>query len=137
NIWVTNGGTGSNGSVSKLRASDGKLLGTFAVGSDPLGIAFDGANIWVATRDDSTVSKLQPAMGRLLAPLASAVCHTAWRSTGRAFGSPDRRTSWPCGPVMERFWFVLARRKPIRLASPSTAQTFGRLVSTMRRSSNS
>ncbi|HTD23717.1 MAG TPA: hypothetical protein VK738_13750 [Terriglobales bacterium] len=44
NIWVAN----NNGNtVSKLRASDGAVLGTFAVGLSPYGVAFDGANIWV------------------------------------------------------------------------------------------
>jgi hypothetical protein len=43
--------------VSKLRASDGALLGTFAVGTNPSALAFDGANIWVANFGN-TVSKL-------------------------------------------------------------------------------
>jgi len=33
--------------VSKLRASDGKTLGTFEAGASPYGVAFDGINIWV------------------------------------------------------------------------------------------
>ncbi len=55
NIWVTNN---SGNTVSKLRASDGAVLGTFAVGSGPSGVAFDGANIWVADQGSNTVSKL-------------------------------------------------------------------------------
>jgi len=47
NIWVTNS---SSNTVSKLRGSDGVTLGTFSVGSNPLGVAFDGANIWVEQR---------------------------------------------------------------------------------------
>jgi hypothetical protein len=35
----------SSKNVSKLRASDGKLLGTFPVGIGPQAVAFDGANI--------------------------------------------------------------------------------------------
>jgi DNA-binding beta-propeller fold protein YncE len=31
---------------------------TFAVGTQPFGLAFDGANIWVANAGDDTVSKL-------------------------------------------------------------------------------
>src|SRR5207253_11447517 len=38
NIWVANQGSNS---VTKLRASDGANLGTFAVGDSPSGIAFD------------------------------------------------------------------------------------------------
>jgi len=33
--------------VTKLRASDGKLLGTFNCGTDGTGIAFDGQNLWL------------------------------------------------------------------------------------------
>jgi DNA-binding beta-propeller fold protein YncE len=55
NIWVTNSG---DRTVSKLRTSDGKVLGTFTVGSDIEGLAFDGANIWVANSGSNTVSKL-------------------------------------------------------------------------------
>ena len=55
NIWVTNA---NNNNVTKLRASDGEVLGTFSVGFGPIGVAFDGANIWVANSGDGTVSKL-------------------------------------------------------------------------------
>ncbi|HEY6370929.1 MAG TPA: hypothetical protein VIX37_10140, partial [Candidatus Sulfotelmatobacter sp.] len=55
NIWVTNYTAG--GTVTKLRASDGTLLGTFDVGTSPLNVAFDGANIWVANEGSNTVSK--------------------------------------------------------------------------------
>jgi hypothetical protein len=44
--------------VSKLRASDGALLGTFAAGSQPIGVAFDGTNIWVANLASNNASKL-------------------------------------------------------------------------------
>jgi hypothetical protein len=49
--------------VTKLRASDGALLGTFSVGSGPEGIAFDGANIWVSNGDYNTVTKLRASDG--------------------------------------------------------------------------
>jgi YVTN family beta-propeller protein len=41
---------GNNGSnnVTKLNATTGKVLGTFASGNNPFGIAFDGANVWVS-----------------------------------------------------------------------------------------
>ena len=45
--------------MTKLRASDGANLGNFSVGSDLLGVAFDGANIWVANRASKTVTKLR------------------------------------------------------------------------------
>jgi len=56
NIWVAN--LGSN-NVTKLWATDGKLLGTFSVGgAGPRGVAFDGANIWMVNSFSGTVSKL-------------------------------------------------------------------------------
>jgi len=65
NIWVTDYEVVA-GSVTKLRASDGALLGTFRVGSDPIGITFDGANIWVANQGDNTVTKLRASDGATL-----------------------------------------------------------------------
>jgi DNA-binding beta-propeller fold protein YncE len=44
--------------VTKLRASDGSELGTFNVGGGPVGLAFDGANIWVTNGYDDNVMKL-------------------------------------------------------------------------------
>jgi DNA-binding beta-propeller fold protein YncE len=35
-------------------------LGTFAVGTGPAGIAFDGTNMWVTNEYDGTVTKLSP-----------------------------------------------------------------------------
>jgi DNA-binding beta-propeller fold protein YncE len=45
------------GSVTKLRASDGSLAGTYSVGVNPYGIAFDGTHIWTANESSNTVSK--------------------------------------------------------------------------------
>ena len=55
NRWVSNFG-GAN--VTKLRANDGTVLGTFPVGDEPFAAAFDGANVWVANGGSNTVSKL-------------------------------------------------------------------------------
>jgi len=59
NIWVTNQ---FSDSVTKLRASDGAVLGTYAVGKDPFGVALaitpTGLNVWVANFGSNTVSKL-------------------------------------------------------------------------------
>lgn len=54
NIWTAN----SEGTVTKLRASDGKILGNFKVPGSPNFLVFDGANIWV-TSSPNTVSKLR------------------------------------------------------------------------------
>ncbi len=40
--------------------------GDFTVGSNPLGVAFDGANIWVANYLSNTVTKLQASTGAVL-----------------------------------------------------------------------
>jgi DNA-binding beta-propeller fold protein YncE len=55
NIWVVNI---SSNAVTKLRASDGAVMGTFAVGNHPWTAAFDGANVWVVNEGSNTVSKL-------------------------------------------------------------------------------
>jgi DNA-binding beta-propeller fold protein YncE len=67
NIWVTDHGSKT---VTKLRASDGALVGTYAVGTQPFGFAFDGANIWVANYGGDTVTKLRASDGALLGTYA-------------------------------------------------------------------
>lgn len=52
NIWV-----GNSQGVTKLRASDGAVLGTFTTEA-PYSLAFDGANIWVTNYGNATVSKM-------------------------------------------------------------------------------
>ncbi len=50
-MWIT---SFSCATVTKLRASDGATLGTFASGGDlPTGIAFDAQYIWVANSGSS------------------------------------------------------------------------------------
>jgi hypothetical protein len=46
------------------------LLGTFPVGTSPFGVAFDGANIWVANAFSNNVSKLRASDGTLLGTFA-------------------------------------------------------------------
>ena len=82
NIWVVNQG---DGTLTKLRASDGIVLGTYntrvaqsGTRSAPFGIAFDGANrIWVAIENDLSVNILQASKGSLLAAYQTAVIHPA------------------------------------------------------------
>jgi hypothetical protein len=52
--------------VTKLRASDGAMLGAFDAGNSPIGIAFDGENIWMANFYKSSVTKLQARDGAIL-----------------------------------------------------------------------
>ena len=52
--------------MTKLRASDGKSLGTFAVGKQPYTIVFDGSSFWVTNSMGGSVSKLQVRDGKIL-----------------------------------------------------------------------
>lgn len=63
-VWVVNRGSGT---VTRIRATDGLLLGTYAVGTNPQGIAFDGAHIWVANTGSNTLTELNAGDGSLAA----------------------------------------------------------------------
>jgi hypothetical protein len=64
-------GNRNDGTATKLRASDGAVLGTFDLhGSGPYGVAFDGTNVWFAgdpylnelrASDGAVVGLFQPA----------------------------------------------------------------------------
>ena len=60
-IWVGNEGEDT---VSKVRASDGTMLGTYTVGNGPFALVFDGANIWTENFVDNTVTKLRASDGK-------------------------------------------------------------------------
>ncbi len=67
-MWVTHW---DDNSVTKLRASDGAVLGIFAVPGTPYAIAFDGANIWATLWNGpngpaGSVVKLRASDGTLL-----------------------------------------------------------------------
>jgi hypothetical protein len=47
----------SRSTVSKLRASDGSLVGTLNAVSNVFGIAFDGANMWVVNISANSISE--------------------------------------------------------------------------------
>jgi hypothetical protein len=70
NIWVTNL---SSNTVTKLRISDGAVLGAFAVGTGPNGVVFDGANIWVANFTSGNVTKLRASDGACVGTCTFAV----------------------------------------------------------------
>jgi len=63
NIWTA---SLTSPNVTKLRASDGALLGTFEAGGTTAWAAFDGENIWVTNFNDGQVSKLRASDGVLL-----------------------------------------------------------------------
>jgi hypothetical protein len=61
NIWVL---SSDHGFVTKVRASDVTVLGTFSTGGAfPAGLAFDGANIWAPNSQSSNVTKLRASDG--------------------------------------------------------------------------
>jgi YVTN family beta-propeller protein len=60
-IWISV--SSAIGEVTKLRASDGVVQGTFDVGDTPSGIAFDGANVWIANAGNNNVTKLRASDG--------------------------------------------------------------------------
>ncbi|HEY6244382.1 MAG TPA: YncE family protein [Pyrinomonadaceae bacterium] len=62
NIWVVNG----NGSITKVRASDGANLGSFPTGTNPVAATFDGAYVWVANSGSGTVTKLRASDGTVI-----------------------------------------------------------------------
>ena len=49
--------------MTRLLASNGSTVGTYSVGTNPQGIAFDGINIWVANNGDNTVTELLAVNG--------------------------------------------------------------------------
>lgn len=59
-IWVANR---LDDTVTKLRARDGFIQGTFPVGDGPKSVAFDGTSIWVTNNLDDTVTKLRASNG--------------------------------------------------------------------------
>src|SRR5438128_12454815 len=44
NVWTTS----NSGTVTKIQAKDGAILGSYDVGGATSGIAFDGENVWVS-----------------------------------------------------------------------------------------
>jgi len=80
NIWVGNGtGTGVDvgspvsgvGTVAKIRAADGTILGTYTVGNHVRGLVYDGTSIWVCNANDNTVSRLRASKVALLGTFAT------------------------------------------------------------------
>ncbi len=59
--------------VAILRWYAANLTTTFSVGTNPVGVAFDGANIWVANRGSNNVTKLRASDGTLLGTFDAAV----------------------------------------------------------------
>src|ERR1700730_2367153 len=52
--------------IALLKWYDANITTSFAVGDEPRGVCFDGANIWVANYGSGTVTKLQANDGTVL-----------------------------------------------------------------------
>jgi YVTN family beta-propeller protein len=60
NIWVANFG---NGTVSKVNASTGGVVGTYGAGVEAAAVCFDGTSVWVASYLINSAVKLNPNTG--------------------------------------------------------------------------
>ena len=49
--------------VKKIRVSDSTIVGSYAVGTAPSRVVFDGVNIWVSNSLSDTVTKLRASDG--------------------------------------------------------------------------
>jgi hypothetical protein len=67
NMWVTDNGT-SPGNLYKLD-SNGAIIQTVTVGSNPWFPVFDGTNIWVPNSVSNTVTVVRASTGAVLATL--------------------------------------------------------------------
>jgi len=72
-MWVSNGvfPTLGTGSVTKIRAADGTTLGTYTVGNQVRGLAYDGTSIWVCNAGSNTVSRLRASNVALMGTFAT------------------------------------------------------------------
>ena len=61
----------TDNTVDRLRPSDGKITGTFAVGSKLQFIAFDGTNLWVTNLGSNNMTKLGGSHGALVVTFQS------------------------------------------------------------------
>ncbi|MFA7244068.1 MAG: hypothetical protein WC080_02170 [Patescibacteria group bacterium] len=67
-VWVTNSGSNN---ITKLNSSTGAVIGTYAVGTGPYGVAVDGSgNVWVGNPYSGNVTKLNGSTGALIGTYA-------------------------------------------------------------------
>jgi hypothetical protein len=80
-LWVANR---DDNTVTEIRPTDGATIGTFAVGTSPVAIVFDGATgIWIASSDAQSVTELRISDGALLRTVPLPVDgHSAMVSDG-------------------------------------------------------
>ena len=56
--------------MTKLRKADGAVLGSYPVGSIPIGITFDGNNMWVTSLGNDDVTKIRATDGAVVGHFA-------------------------------------------------------------------
>ncbi len=83
NIWTANFG---DGTVTKLRANDGEVLGTFKAGAAPYGVTFDGANIWVSNQGTERLVSSGLPMAKRSGRSGSALLLDGWHLMERTSG---------------------------------------------------
>jgi outer membrane protein assembly factor BamB len=86
----------SDGTVSKLRASDGKTMGTFNVTCCPYGVAFDGNNVWVTL--DGGLAEVRASDGRVIGQF-----NANGSSTGVAFDGANIWVAISLGNMVHKF----------------------------------
>ena len=62
-LWVDN--TYSH-NLSKIRVSDGAVVGTVSIANYPRGLTFDGTNLWVTAENSNTLHKIRPSDGAVI-----------------------------------------------------------------------
>jgi PKD repeat protein len=80
NVWITS----AFDFLYKLRASDGRTLGTFPAGPNPAEVYSDGEGVWVTNFNGTTVSSFRASDGAVLETIA--VSDSPW---GIAFDGDD------------------------------------------------
>lgn len=65
-MWVTNWNAGT---VTRVRASDEAILGTYPAGSNPNPIVFDGQYLWVGSESSPQVTKIRASDGATVATI--------------------------------------------------------------------
>jgi YVTN family beta-propeller protein len=61
-LWTSNSFAGT---VTKISTS-GEVIGDYSVGTEPLGMAFDGSSLWVALQGGHAVVQIDPGDGHLV-----------------------------------------------------------------------
>lgn len=63
-MWIAN--DTQPGTVTKMRASDGAIVGVYGMGAHTQGVVFDGVNVWVANVLSDNVMRVRASDGAVL-----------------------------------------------------------------------